>query len=481
MRKPDKKNIPIWAQMGHQKPSSRREFLAYGLLPFMAAMTMPNWVKLLLPNEVLAQTNNCPVPAGGMIPMITVNLAGGAGLMANILPLNSSGDPLPSYNRMGLGNTANLPVTTEFGGVRFPGTPSGANQTISRFLQGVRDSAGAGLSKTAFVWLASRSGDDTVENRADISGLAMKAGLLGSALPNLGSSTSATGGRHRYAVVPPPSPLVVSNFGAIAGSLGYAAAAGSSRLNNSQRVSLAKLISKLNNSQVQKLANLKTGAEVKTLLECAGIKNVDLVSGLGGNIDPRTDTAVGTQLQSVWAIDSSTPANNRNLVFSTMAYNALKKNCGPVNLVMGGYDYHDGSRATGDNADLNAGILVGRLLATADALQTPLFIYVTTDGSVVSAQSDSYTAAWTSDRGIANASYILYYDPSGRKQTSGHNIGFYNDAQASDENFVTGGSIERAAAAVFANYLELNNKLHLFPDLAGRVLDPKFLNQVIKF
>ncbi len=164
-----------------------------------------------------------------------------------------------------------------------------------------------------------------------------------------------------------------------------------------------------------------------------------------------------------------------------MAYNALKSNCGSVALELGGYDYHDNTRTTGDARDLEAGRNVGRILETANALGKPVFMYVTSDGAVSSQKSSNQGSPWNSDRGTGGVSYMLYFNPNGRPQTSGFQIGSFTQGQVADDSFVTGNSPEAAAAAVFANYLAVNKRLDLYGGIVGRALDVSLLNQVIKF
>jgi len=83
------KNKPNWALTGHKKPVTRREFLNYGMIPFAASAFMPNWLQLFSPERSLAQVGaGCPAAGSNMIPFIQLNLAGGAGLMANYVPMD---------------------------------------------------------------------------------------------------------------------------------------------------------------------------------------------------------------------------------------------------------------------------------------------------------------------------------------------------------------------------------------------------------
>lgn len=473
----DKKQIPLWAQTGHGKPITRRELLAAGALSFSASFLAPHWMKLLLPSASAQSLNCVSAPNSGLIPLVTVNLAGGAAMASNFLPMDQGGQPLSSYDVMGLGD-GQVPIEREFGSVPFAGKIG--EEYISKFLQGLRETAPTALAKTAFVGVCARSRDDSSENRFSIDGLVSAAGLSGSLLPFLGrQSGSFTGIRQQPAVKTPSAPLVVSRLSSITSALGYAGALGNN-LNQAQKASLAKLVSRLSESQSRKLASSTSGEEVKKLLDCANLKNAELSSLSNTGVDPRQDqNAQG--LNQVWGISNNTGDTNRNLVFAAMTYNALKGNAGAASLELGGYDYHNNTRTTGDQADLTAGQTVGRILESAAVLGKPLFVYVTSDGAVSSVKSNDRNAPWRSDRGIAGASYILFYDPNGRRETASNQIGWFTQGQAASDDFLTGNNPEVAATAVFANYLKVNNKMDLFSSIVGRSFDSSKLDLVVKF
>ncbi len=473
MSNQNKKQIPQWALTGHKKPVTRREFLAHGIIPFAATTFLPNWLKLLAPNEALAQVG-CPAPQGSLIPFVQLNLAGGAGLMANFVPMNAQGSTLASYDRMGLGNSG-VPIEREFGNVPFAGMNNGS--LISKVLEGIRAAATPeALARTAFVGVCVRSRDDSSENFFALNGMVHKAGLVGTKLPNLGSRDTVSGITQRPAMIVPPSPLVVRSYNDIANSLSYTAALGS--LSQIQKEKLTKLVSDLNSSQARKLASISDGAELQKVIECAGIKNNELVQEGTSAVDP----AANTDIAGIWNISRNTNRASESYVFSSMVYNTLLGNAGSSSLNKGGYDYHGNNRGNTNNADRNAGVIMGRILQTAHALQKPVYLVVTSDGAVGSAISDARDAQFTSDRGSAGLMYILAYHPSGRPQTSGFQIGQFTDGQAADDTFITGNNPELASQAVFANYLKFNNRMDLFNTVLTRnSLSTPDLLKVVKF
>lgn len=455
------------------KPVTRRDFLGAGLLSFSATMTMPTLASLLMPQQAFAQ-EACPSAAGAanMIPFVTLNLAGGAMLASNYVPMDQGGQPLPTYNKMGLGNGA-VPIEREFGNVPFAGNG------ISKLLTELRNTAtNSTLAKTAFVAIPVRSRDDFSMNPFDASGMIAKAGLIGTDLPNLGSNSTITGIRQNYSKVKPPTPLTVRNFTDIEGALGLGRTNGPlSPLEDSQKISLLKLISRLSGSQVEKVNANSGGRVLASLVECATNKNISIAEKPMPDVDVRLDSA----LANVWGVAQNTNSNDRNVVFGSMVKSSLTGLSGTVSLEQGGYDYHNGTRTTGDQRDGQAGATIGRILESAALLNKPVFIYVTSDGSCVSEISEDRAAPWRSDRGSAGMAFMICFNPAGRPQTNGFQLGAFTSGQAADTNFITGGSPELTAAAVFANYLRLNNRIDLLTPTIGNTFNTNQLDQVIKF
>ncbi|MGE4130714.1 MAG: hypothetical protein AB7F86_03705 [Bdellovibrionales bacterium] len=455
MGKVKKQEIPMWAQMGHKKPTTRREFLGYGIIPFAAYLTMPSMLSLLVSPD--ANAADCSAAgAASMCSFITLNLAGGGSMSSNYLPRDAGGNPLPSYDRMGMGNNTGanaLTFDTEFG---VTGWATANGNALGQLLVGIRGtSTPEALANTAFFAVCVQSQDDTNSNRFDASGLVFKGGLVGSLIPNLGRRASATGLNQMASYINPPPPLIVGSFADLQGSIAYTRALQTS-LSATQRTKLARLVSNLSASQARKLASVNSTAQVKNLVECAGIKNVELSSG--APIDPLANAAVAT----AWGINNGTAANNESRVFASMVYNGILGQAGSINLERGGYDYHNGTRTTGDQQDLAAGQVIGRILETAKILGKKVMVYVTSDGSVVSNTDAAPGAVWTSDRGSAGMAMVFAYDPAGRPATRGAQIGHYTAGQVADDRTLVGNSPELAAQAVFANWCSFNGNIGAF-------------------
>ena len=404
-----------------------------------------------------------------------VILAGGAGLAANYVPTDQGGQLLPTYSRMGLGDNQ-LTIENEFGNVPFAGD-DGTGVLISKLLTGIRANASAAtLANTAFIAIPVRSRDDSGMNLFDVSGLVTKAGLVGSQLPNLGRRQTETGINQMYAGEKPPTPLVVGSYDDINSAL----ALGAGAINNwtdTQKVSLVKMVEKLSTSQMNRVNAFAGGRTLATLVKCATAKNVELSENPPPSLDVRQDAS----LAGVWGVDGNSNARDESVVFGSMVNAALQRNAGTVSLEKGGYDYHNGTRTTGDTRDGEAGDVIGRVLESAAALNQKVFLYVTSDGSVNSEESNARDSVWRSDRGSAGMAYILAYDPAGRPSTTGHQIGQFTDGQAADDNFVTGDNVALAASAAVANYLQFSGQDSLISSVLGGVFSSSDLTKILKF
>jgi hypothetical protein len=473
----NQKQIPNWAKAGHQKPVTRREFLAHGLIPFAAATFMPNWLKLLSPEAALAQTA-CPTGGSGMVPFIQLNLEGGAGLAANYVPMSQDRQLLPSYDIIGLGSPQNLNVVRVFNNAPFAGNG------VSNVLTGLQSAANqATQNNTAFLGLCVQSRDDSSENYFACNGLVHRAGLVGTRLPSMGNRDSASGINQMPALFSPPSPLVVRSFNDLSNSLGYTASLAA--LSQTQREKLTKLVSDLNTSQARKLATVNNGQQMQDLLKCAGIKNTELVRDGAAAVDPRTNAGVA----NVWGLNAQSQLNSESFVLGSMVYNTILGNAGSASFSKGGYDYHGNDRQTVTNVrDREAGVLIGRILETARVLNQPVFLMVTSDGAVSSdASATPGGSNFNSDRGSAGMVYCFLYDPNGRPATTDFQIGHYGttqnpNSQSADTSFIIGGNPELATQAVFLNWLKMNNKLDLYNVVVprGRGFDTAQIAQVVK-
>ena len=244
-------------------------------------------------------------------------------------------------------------------------------------------------------------------------------------------------------------------------------------MSKNEKFQIGKLISSLNSSQLKKISRAPSSSNIKKVFECAGIKNKDLLKQGGADVNPfKTGHSHRGRFNSIWG---------KQTLYGAMAYNTLLEQSGPAHIELGGYDYHNGTRSVGDAKDLQAGELIGRLIATADYLQKPIFIMVSSDGATGSPGSASTSAPWTTDFGRASSVYMLSYNPTKRPTTSKNQLGTMLESQAVDESYILGKEPERAALGVFANYCSLIGRMDLLDKLPRPPFEVKEIDEVLAF
>lgn len=456
----------------HGPGVTRRDFLASGLIPFSASLFMPSYLNIFAKSGVAeAQEIVCKsASALDLCPFISIKLSGGAAMSANFLPHDQGLQPLPSYSKMGMGKAGNFNIVQDF-------SNKAPFYELSNVLIGIRSAAdSATLNKASFVGMPVRSADDSANNKFDITGLVAKSGLNGKILPNLGKANTVTGVNNLPAYIAPPSPLIVSSYDAIVGALGVSGAL--SNFSKDQKAALFRSVASMTASQSAKLQNVTGGATLTRLLQCANQDNSKLISNANGlDTDPLSNAAFA----AIWGINNNTSKTSQDFVFASMVYNALNGNAGTVNLEIGGYDYHNNTRTSGDAKDNEAGVVIGRVLQSMSVMNKKGFIMVTSDGSVSSPDSDSPGGPWGSDRGIAGCAYMIGFDPAGAHAVKKFQVGHFTSGQAADDSFITGAGPEIAGGGIFANYLAFNGKLNLINNYLPRVFESHDLDKIVVF
>jgi len=455
-----------------KKPVTRRDLLATGLIGFSSSMVLPSFLTILARSgNAQAQEAICKVVgAGNMSVYINVKGSGGMAVAANALPLDKGGQLLSSYSKMGGGSGASVNVAYEFAN-------KAPFHATSGVLAGIRARASTlTLANANFCANWYRSQDDSSNNKLDITGLIQSAGLNGAILPGLGRANTETGVNNQFAYVRPSAPLVVGRFEDVTGSLGVSGSLAS--LSTAQQGNLFRSIQSITSSQAAKLSGMTGGDMLSKLLGCANQANTNLIANSSAlNIDPLSNPAFA----AVWGINGNTNKSSQDFVFATMVYNACNGNASTVNLEIGGCDYHNNTRTSGDTKDLEIGTVLGNVLQSLAVMGKKGFVTFSTDGSVTSPDSDTAGAVWASDRGVASGGYMLSYDPAGPHVMKGFQVGNFTAGQAADDTFLTGGSAELAAAAGFVNYLAFNGKLNLVETYLPRIFSSADIDLITKF
>jgi hypothetical protein len=471
----------------HKKPVTRRDFLSSGLLSFSTTMFMPSMLNVFARSGVSeAEDLLCKaVGANSNCTFVGIKLSGGAALSANFVPHGADHELVAEYTKVGLGTKGNLIDKLDY---EFANSAPFYN--LSGVLTGIRANTTAvtrGL--TNFIGVPVRSQDDSAMNKFDITGLVAASGLNGKILPNMGTADTPTGVRIQPAYLAPSAPLITSSMQDVVGALGVSQSLGTDALNDAQRAKLFKTVQELSASQASKIQGMSGGALMTQLLACANIDNSNLIANASSlNIDPIGNAAFST----IWGLTAATSKSSQDYVFATLVYNALNGNAGAVNLEMGGFDYHNNTRTSGDGRDEEAGIVIGKVLQSMALMLPPGkkgFIVVTSDGSVTSgSESAEPGAVWTSDRGAGGSAYMLAFDPSGSTKVRDwvvgkpeFQLGHFTKDQVADETFITGGNPEIAGGGMFINYLAFNGQVGTIDRYLPRVFSATDIDKIVMF
>lgn len=455
---------------------TRRDFLGAGIIPFSAAIMAPTVLSVLV-KSAMAEVS-CPTAtssSSSLAPFIQLHLSGGSDC-TQILPMKSDGNHPAVMDLLGKGSVAtlNADANNTLAARTFLDVDrwfylSSFLASLKTEISGASQSGAPNLTiqdKTTVIFIANQSRDDSGDNKMGLDGLVARAGLIGSNV----NVIVGQGRGNLSAYTAPSSLLQVNSVLDLANAVGIAAPIGGTNgLNDAQKSSVFDLIKKLSDRRAAQLLT-SNAAAIQTLTGCATQSNITAATAAV----PITDASQVPSYQTIWGINAGTNAGDRNKVFASCAYNALTLNptasarqAGFVNLKIGGYDYHDNTRTTGNQRDATAGQMIGKLIRSADASGSKLALLLTTDGCVRSAQSQTdLQAAWVSDRGQASGMYLFLYDPAARPALNSgtepvsrmkNQIGYFTDGQSADMNYLGGKwSTETACLAILANYLKFS-------------------------
>jgi len=506
----------------HRVPRSRREFLSSGMM-LMLGTTMVPTLSQLISSSAWAADCSVSVANNDLPAFINIQLAGGAALFAQHLAMLAGGVPMQSYATLGLGGS---PHTT---GVFSTNAPfwiePDATTPQSGMIKGMVLDAGLPITdpivrQTAFVAVAAESLDDTGANPNDLSGLIAAAGFSGSKLPHLftgygnslAESTGLPANDFVGAVMPSVAMLKVADAAGLTANLKFQGAM--AVVPDPKK--LIKAIEDLTALQVEALANAPNSTESKKtfadLMKCATSQNsavmasqgaVDFYSdatyGVGTNAFGTT-TPIATVLKTIWAQNKSTQqtaagsnlenqVTNAELIgkgLTAAVMDQIIARCGLVvanclsgfspaaTINLGGFDYHASQfqRASAHKKDRFFGDILGRILKTAAAYHRPVFIHVSSDGSVGNATTATdATVNWNGENQKRGMNYMLAFDPTATNGpvTAGLDMGSYHDAAFQLNHFGADGAVSKdhavapansptCGAAIFYNFLQFAGK-----------------------
>jgi len=495
---------PLRHDAFHKRPVTRRDFIAQGLQAGLGTIVAPTVFGLfadpraaraaLSPDlQALAASCGIAVQGAGKIPFICFDLAGGANMVGSNVLIGGPGGQLDFLTTAGYG-TLGLP------GDMVPGLGAAASgsgftdmrlglafHSDSAFLRGIVERvAPATAAAINGAVIAARSENDTGNNPHNPMYGIYRAGANGSLATLIGSSPTDSGGNSAA----PASlidlsvrPIKVAQASDVTGLVDTGQLATLLSLDDTvavmeavERISARKMLvvdpkqpwADPTNSSVTR------NEVVRELVTCGYVKAADVVDRYGdpASLNPDLDPAIvgsgGIFSAAEYAADAEFRKTAAVMKMVVSGY------AGAGTIEIGGYDYHDGTRATGELRDLRAGRCMGACLEYAARHGVPLMLYVFSDGSIsASSQVDNSTdgrgkLGWTSDNQSTAASFFLVYNPGGRPQLLGggaggaarhQQIGYFRpDGSVETSSSPAANSVNLLVDTVVLNYLALHGQ-----------------------
>ncbi|HXB18426.1 MAG TPA: hypothetical protein VNV40_06290 [Steroidobacteraceae bacterium] len=502
----------------HPRPVTRRDFLAAGMLGAQGMVLGSAWLGSLLKAQaaraagldadiaaLLAQ-GQCNVPSGsGSLPFIVFDLAGGANLVGSEALVGVQG------------GQANFLSTAGFGKLGVPGNMVPTSSTfVSSALGLLWHSDGAILrgilTKASVATQAGVNGavipamsqNDTQSNTTNpIYGIA-EAGAKGTVVNLVGTNSSVSGGNSMalmYTIQPalqpttirqpsdaialapvppgggPPDPLAIAELESetrISAGTGPYQGAGSTGSEFSGALSNPSG----STPGVQLIpGGGSTDAALKNQVRCSYVKaanTANIFAAGPAGLDPTQDPLiVGGTTPIFTAADFQ--SQDVQMTASVMKL-VIDGYAGAGTISMGGYDYHDGSRATGETKNFTAGQMIGAVLEYASRKGTPVMIQILSDGSLTAnSMVDTSTAGrnklgWQGDNSAVAATLFLVFSPQGRpvlrNGVAGQQIGYFSsDGSVVSSSSPAANSINQIPELIMLNYMGLAGTDAQFPTL----------------
>ena len=493
----------------HARPRTRRDFIAAGFLSGPALVMAPAWLGALLKANranatippldpdiaaLVTPATECDVPGSGIgLPFICFDLAGGANLVGSEVIVGQQGGAGV------LNPQTNFLTTAGYGKLGVPGNqvPSSSANTdaslgllwhadgaIKRGIMSmISPTAAAGTNGAV---ICAMSQNDTQSNPHNpMYGIAM-AGRKGQLLQLIGTQLSVSGGNSMAPmelIVPALQPSTISRPSDAVSLVPMPPGGGTqdplavSVLESQTRISGGTgLYSGGSGGEgafggglgapVQLLADPVNDAALKNQVRCAYVKSANTANQFGdpSALDPTKDsfiTSIATSFGANAFMDSdfAKTATIMKLVMNGLA--------GAGTITMGGYDYHDGTRATGETRNFKAGQMIGAVLQYASLLGRPVMIYVFSDGSLNSnSMVDSSVAGrgklgWQGDNSSVASTFFLAYSPKGRPALRGaagaQQIGaFTADGSVVSTSSPAANSVDSLVQVLLLNYMGLS-------------------------
>lgn len=485
----------------HSRPVTRREFIAQGFCAGAATVmggsvlglfASPRKAHATLSADLEALKTQCGIASqgAGKIPFITFDLAGGANIAGSNVLIGGQGGQLDflstaGYSRQGLpGDMVPSVANPDTGLSDFINQELGLSfHSDSAFLRGILEKVGVGhRANINGAVLPARSENDTGNNPHNPMYGINRVGADGSLLTLVGSQNSDSGGNSMapFSMINPAvRPTKIDRPSDVTGLVDTGDLVG--LLSQQDSVAVMESIQRISDSRLNNVSTAITRDDViKDMVRCGYVKSADITDRFG---DPSTlDPYLDPDIVGSGGIFTQEEFNGDREFRKTASVMKLVINgfAGAGTVTMGGYDYHDGSRATGEIRDLRAGRCIGACLEYAARVGMPLMLYVSSDGSVASngmiddSANGRGKGVWTGDNSSTSASFFLVYNPNGVPQLMGANadeqamrqqIGFMRrDGSVETASAPSANNVNLLVETVILNYLALHGEQHRFAE-----------------
>ena len=489
---------PIRHEGSHPRPVTRRDFLATGFLgsqamligssALLAAFTQTRPARAAtLDTDILNLQADCGIVTNGAgkIPFICFDLAGGANLTGSEILIGGKGGQLDFLSTAGYGKLG-LPGNM-LPGAGFVSTALGAAwHSDGAILRGILSkTASSTQGNTNATGIAASSQNDTQNNPHNPMYGIHDAGANGSLLTLIGSEPSDSGGNSmapaalidltvRPTVVTQSSDVTglvnTGQLGTMFTNSADTAAVLESTIRLSGGSTVGSFGGKLGNVTVMP-GDAATDASLKKAARCDYVKSTVLVNQFGDptTLNPDIDPQIVGSSGIFSASEYTDPDFKMTAAIMKMVVNGF---AGAGTISLGGFDYHDSTRATGETRNFHAGQCIGACLEYAARMQKPLMIYVFSDGSLSSTgMADSSAAGrgkfgWQGDNQSTASTFFLVYNPGGRPVAIGptpNQIGaFTADGSVDTSSSPAANAVNLLVNTVVLNYMALHGQQGAF-------------------
>ncbi|HEV2228144.1 MAG TPA: hypothetical protein VGR86_04245 [Steroidobacteraceae bacterium] len=505
--KPTPPGAPLLHE-NHPRPVTRRDFLAAGMLGAQGMVIGSAFLGSLLKAQAaraggldadiqaLLGAGQCNIPSGsGSLPFIVFDLAGGANLVGSEALVGVQG------------GQANFLSTAGYGKLGVPGNMVPTSSTFissalgllwhsdGAILRGILTKASATTQAgTNGAVIPAMSQNDTQSNTTNpIYGIA-EAGAKGTVVNLVGTNSSVSGGNSAalmytirpalqpttiqrpadavaLAPVPPgggtPDPLAIAELESETRiSTGTGAYQGSSSTGSEFTGALASPSGSTPGVQLIPGGG-SADAALKNQVRCSYVQaanTANIFAAGPAGLDPTQDPLI---VGGTTPIFTAADFQNQDVQMTASVMKlVIDGYAGAGTIAMGGYDYHDGSRATGETRNFTAGQMIGAVLEYASRKGTPVMIQIMSDGSLNSNSMVDTSAAgrdklgWQGDNSSVAATLFLVFSPNGRPAlrngAAGQQIGYFSsDGNVVSTSSPAANSVNQIPELIMLNYMGL--------------------------